>query len=206
MRPRVALCTSAARPRSRSRFDATRSTIVLERPVRYCFETCASWMASGAVATSEGELVREGQRTGAAHRVVVGCTEQHAQLALWLAETGPAHVDGAAERQDDRPQFRSVRDEIQHRVAGGAARVADACRVTLDVEQRRASRFAEMHDGLAFVAKKCADAVEEMLRVAVADERRRHRQARCVLLAVFAFGWKSVAALRVVARRAPRRT
>ena len=44
--PRVALCTSSPWPRMSATLDATRSTIVRDRPVRYRLVTCSSWMAS----------------------------------------------------------------------------------------------------------------------------------------------------------------
>src|SRR5207244_3148449 len=139
MRPRAALCTSSLRPRRRSTFDATRSTMVRDRPVRYRFETCASWMASGAVATSEGELVREEQRAGAAQMVVVEIQEDVVddRVAPAVVAEKAHRIEHLERRQlvvhfaDDLPVHPLAFDDLRFRHrAGSAHMMAEADRAT----------------------------------------------------------------------------
>src|SRR5262249_49193953 len=56
--PRVALWTSRVLPRNRSRFDATRSVIVRERPARYRLVTRSSRIDDGVPALDDiGEVL-----------------------------------------------------------------------------------------------------------------------------------------------------
>src|SRR5687767_12029027 len=76
MAPRVALCTSSSRPRSASMDEATRSTTVLERPVRYRLETLSSWMAVAMGLAAWGLRLGLGACLDNVGEVLVGALEQ----------------------------------------------------------------------------------------------------------------------------------